>query len=817
MCCYYSEKAAKQVIDGMRMLARANREPPFACLSMALMKQDIEVKAAVMQFVNSMAIGVGDFNTHSLLRADLNTQLFGQRLDETIRSVDNEMKIFQSVSASHSIDNNSGIASSQESDSSSNSNAGGRLLGARRPSLKAHETRKKISLKSLVIFSGLKALDDKRKSEAELLPRNSSGIRVSKSDKNLGSKINSGNFVAGVNPMRETTAADLLEEDDIEIKPPVSGDHSAVGGRSTFVNPRKGTMAGLLTAVKNIDTIENRILSSFRSTKTKVRWYELDHEFLKSCHGQEKDYDFKKYIYISNIVSIRPYTTDAHLLDTKLFGFEIETNERTYAFGCESEQQKSNWLTALQCCWDKHVFAKGTFKVQSKELNISDIHIFEGNFKKQAQVYHSLTLEDRKFSVAASGVDLTNINDISKYLVNEALAAGNSSNLLKVLQLLLVIPPESDGLWEAIATGIQRLLMMNGGLTDIASADAAFADSSVTELLKIKAAEGGTAYAQMNKLALFAVNGEQEIEHLRDRISVLEETIQRLEENRIGTVGGTSSSLSRSTDTVVIGNRNLPLLPDLSSISNCATSGGEILFPFSLISNHLPFILDSTEAPAGSKYAKYEKMKKLLPEGAVRHKMVGDGLSAKEIDEFFSEKKTKVEVVQSQSVPGKPEALEDRLAKFERLQKLLTEAALLPPAPTTNNLLTVFDERLSRYEKMYKMLQDTSTVRRKMIAEGCIAAEVDKFFRIIQSSASGKEEEQASNNLIFHRVEMQNYFDNYFLQASKVLSSITGLVADFNTGPPDGMAEKPKIRPGTKMKPLFWNKIKSSDIPGTYW
>eukprot|EP01037_Dinobryon_pediforme_P028229 gene28229-31410_t len=210
-------------------------------------------------------------------------------------------------------------------------------------------------------------------------------------------------------------------------------------------------------------------------------------------------------------------------------------------------------------------------------------------------------------------------------------------------KLLLVIPPESDGLWEAIATGIQRLLMMNGGLTDIASADAAFADSSVTELLKIKAAEGGTAYAQMNKLALFAVNGEQEIEHLRDRISVLEETIQRLEENRIGTTS--------------------PQYP-------------------------IAQLLET-------------QLKLLLAE----------------IDEFFSEKKIKVEVVQSQSVPGKPETLEDRLAKFERLQKLLTEAALLPPAPTTNNLLTVFDERLSRYEKMYKMLQDTSTVRRKMIAE----------------------------------------------------------------------------------------------------
>jgi len=354
----------------------------------------------------------------------------------------------------------------------------------------------------------------------------------------------------GVNPMRDTSDWDVLDDDDIEIKAPaVSQESFGSSGRSTFVNPRKGTMAGQLTAVKNTDTIENKILSSFRAAKTKVRWYELDHEFLKSCHGAEKNYDFKKYIAIASIVSIRPYTTDPNLLETKLCAFEVATMDRIYAFGCDSEQQKSNWLIALQTCWDNHVFTKGTFKVQSKELNASDVLKFVANFNKQAQVYHSLTLEDRKFSVANSGIDLSNINDVSKYLVNEALAAGNSAKLLKVLQLLLLIPSEADGMWDAIAVGIQRLLMMNNGVADIHAADLAFADTSVTELLNLKAADGGTAYSQMNKLALFAVSNEQEIERLRDRVSVLEETIQRLEGEQLGVsdkMGSLSLSLSHS-------------------------------------------------------------------------------------------------------------------------------------------------------------------------------------------------------------------------------------------------------------------------------
>jgi hypothetical protein len=46
---YYSDLAATQVISGMRVLARANNEAPFAMLAVALQQQDLEVKAAIMQ------------------------------------------------------------------------------------------------------------------------------------------------------------------------------------------------------------------------------------------------------------------------------------------------------------------------------------------------------------------------------------------------------------------------------------------------------------------------------------------------------------------------------------------------------------------------------------------------------------------------------------------------------------------------------------------------------------------------------------------------------------------------------------------------
>ena len=39
------------------MMAKMRREPPFHCLVEALLSEDIEVKASVAQFVNSMIMG----------------------------------------------------------------------------------------------------------------------------------------------------------------------------------------------------------------------------------------------------------------------------------------------------------------------------------------------------------------------------------------------------------------------------------------------------------------------------------------------------------------------------------------------------------------------------------------------------------------------------------------------------------------------------------------------------------------------------------------------------------------------------------------
>ena len=266
------------------------------------------------------------------------------------------------------------------------------------------------------------------------------GLRVEE----RGSFVGVTNPSSEANPMRNSTP----QKEGIEVKPPNARNlDDGVGARSAFVNPLKGTMAGLLTSLKNADAIENILLATFSTEKTKVRWYELDREFLKSCRGQEKDYDFKKFIPVASIIDIRPFTSEAEIADLSEHTFEIETSERTYAFACETELEKSNWLVALQTCWANHR------DLQSRAISTDSNGGSRGSYQSRA-------LETRMTSVAHSDIDLNDINEVSKFLLREAASVGRSPpKLLKLLRQLLLIPPESDALWDQVSEAIHRVLM----------------------------------------------------------------------------------------------------------------------------------------------------------------------------------------------------------------------------------------------------------------------------------------------------------------------------------------------------------------------
>ena len=92
-------------------------------------------------------------------------------------------------------------------------------------------------------------------------------------------------------------------------------------------------------------------------------------------------------------------------------------------------------------------------------------------------------------------------------------------------------------------------------------------------------------------------------------------------------------------------------------------------------------------AVTNDKFEKYERMKKMLPEGAVRQKMKTDGLSESEIDAFWS---------------GNP----------------------IPPTPTP-----VPDEKFAKYLTMKSKGVPADAIKQKMTKDGISVEEIDDFFR----------------------------------------------------------------------------------------
>ena len=85
VCCYYSEGSSAVVLDGMKLLSKTRNEAPFQCLCQALVNEDIEIKAAVAQFVNSMIMGMENIQDRNYLRAELTTQLYMDTYEDVLR------------------------------------------------------------------------------------------------------------------------------------------------------------------------------------------------------------------------------------------------------------------------------------------------------------------------------------------------------------------------------------------------------------------------------------------------------------------------------------------------------------------------------------------------------------------------------------------------------------------------------------------------------------------------------------------------------------------------------------------------------------
>ena len=225
--------------------------------------------------------------------------------------------------------------------------------------------------------------------------------------------------------------------------------------------------------------------------------------------------------------------------DSKLFELEVQIGDQAFAFGCDTEDARDEWYTAFDVYVYKNRLrrAKATdrFNINAKKMDMKTVMDNVAAFKLQYDSYFSMMYQYRDFSVIASGVDLTDVRDVSKLLVLEALAGGHSDKLLKVLTQLLRIPAESDVMWDAAAMGLKILFLLQDSKissktgvdnTSVAElAERAFQDMAVQDVLK-QNAEQSDSYKEMSALAHFAVDSEKEVEKLQLRVKSLELALQ---------------------------------------------------------------------------------------------------------------------------------------------------------------------------------------------------------------------------------------------------------------------------------------------------
>ena len=102
---------------------------------------------------------------------------------------------------------------------------------------------------------------------------------------------------------------------------------------------------------------------------------------------------------------------------------------------------------------DSAALKKSTYKLQAKDLDEKAIKYFSELFLKQGTVYFSLLAEDRQLIVAHNGLDTTNYRMMNDFLYNESLAMGLSAQFIALQQELLLMPPASESVWQALVEG----------------------------------------------------------------------------------------------------------------------------------------------------------------------------------------------------------------------------------------------------------------------------------------------------------------------------------------------------------------------------
>ena len=603
--------------------------------------------------------------------------------------------------------------------------------------------------------------------------------------------------------------------DDVEEEFDFFGHKDEGLGESGLSISTKGMMGPLI--VMKAPKITNVFTSH-----TKTRLFQIDSNVFRMVDSD------KIVIKNSDIVDIRSYSSSSVIINSSDFVFEVETFSHSYSFGCVDAKSKDDWLKALISNREINIVKNSTYKSDllfSKERSIEEtLKQYSERFRKQGVLYMSIMVESYQEKIENSSIDVNDISAVCKYLQYEMLAAGMSSKLLGVLQELLLIPTSSEIVWETIAVCIKKIRKKfsvypsyESSTLEESMLETIDYELSTFQNMKLKVEESGSAYAEVNKLAVLVVNLEAENELLANTIEKLELDLKSFGQNNV--IHATLDSDLKVKELI----RNLEekvksyetLIENMKTNSVPLDSKNDNPLFVSSQSDHQS-IETSSISNISKQFDKYLTITNTISEDKMKEMMRTEHCKEKDVKEFFDR-------FRSQEV-----------AKLTSNQNLTTEDANITSDKD-------FEIKFHKYIRMMKMLPKEA-VQQKMEMDGFSNQEINKVLdhKVVSvvttpgQSVTESKEKDAEYELKYSKyLKMKKMLP---IEAVRQKMEMDGCSTDDITAVlgndiktvgkakknnsvrmevPVEMSKKTKISSSVKLKGLFWSKLKVSEIEST--
>ena len=472
---------------------------------------------------------------------------------------------------------------------------------------------------------------------------------------------------------------------------------------------------------------------------------------------------------------------------------------------------------------DACTLKKSSYRLQRCTLSPEEESVYLAMLRKHAIVYESIVAEDRKESLVLNGVDSSDVFAIVSYLHTEMSALGLYPLYLGLMQELLTFPIETvkgQQLWAALVGGCKYLR----SLAALESSDGA--SSTSTLLLDEKTRD-----------ILCQIFGESNINLLLENKSPCSAAAVMSKSNRRMSDVSKFSVLLASKDAEI---DKLKKMIGSNESSNIVANED-------ISCKSLPLVTDENDntnnVAVDPKYAKYVRMKKILPEVAIRQKMKLEGvLSEEEINNFFHTSKDL-----SMDTQPRNSVVENKFEKFVRMKKMLPETAVRQKmklegvsdediqnffnggtsanqveSSTVNTSVNVNSAKFEKFLKM-KLSMPEIAIRQKMVLQGFSSVEIEAFFKPDQQDPANSTVRNfekydrmkatmpvaaVRQRMIQDKIPLHD-IDSYFGQENNYAHDENNVSS--------GLPKKKFLAPSKKVKGLFWTKISPKDIPGSIW